>query len=113
MNMMNVCHYLLTQEGAIREVTPDEAAAVASGESALPEYADLRLRYLQVVVDDKSDGENIRVRTAGATVEFDHDGILSEAGIAMGAENAISRFEHDTCVQLALGGVLGEPITRH
>lgn len=114
MAMMNVSHYLLTPEGSIAEVSPEQAAAVAAGEGALPEFAHARLRYLQVIVDDKTDeDDSIQVRTAGAMLLLDADGRLREAGIAMGENNAISSFEHDTCVQLALHEVAHETIVRH
>ena len=114
MAMMNISHFLLTPGGEIAEVTPEQAAAVAAGEGTLPEFADARLRYLQVIVDDKTEDEDsIQVRTAGALIHLDADGRLQEAGMAMGGDNAISSFEHDTCVQLALHEVAYEPITRH
>jgi hypothetical protein len=93
-------HFVLTTDGAIREFTSEQAALLASGSDRLPEFADLRLRYLQVAFEPTSASE-LRVQTAGGSIRFDHDGRLAEAAPPVGNET-ITRFEHDTCVQWAL-----------
>ena len=55
--------------------------------------------------------EELQVRTAGAYISFDPQGRLSEAGAP--DDGAISSFEHDTCVQLALRDTLPEYIIHH
>ena len=96
-----VHHLVLTPEGGIREFSPDLAAKVAAGSGKLPEYADRRVRYVQVTVSDETDGE-LKVVTAGASIKFDHSGRLTEAGPIGGNDPRISPFEHDACVQWAL-----------
>jgi hypothetical protein len=93
-------HFLLTQDGSVREFTAEQAALIAAGANRLPEYAQRRLRYLQVTLNEAQDAE-IKVQTAGAAIEFDADGRLTEA-TPPGEGEKISRFEHDTCVQWAL-----------
>lgn len=100
---MDIKHYLLTQDGRVREFEAAEASRIANGLNALPEYADSDLRYVQVVVDSGQEENSLQVKTAGAMLHFDHAGNLAEAqGSQEGEEDPISRFEHDTCVQLAL-----------
>lgn len=99
---MHIKHFLLTEDGSIREFNAEEAARIANGVNSLPEYADSSLRYVQVVVDEADEENSLHVKTAGALLRFDHDGRLSEAEGNREDEDAISRFEHDTCVQLAL-----------
>ncbi len=100
---MQVKHYLLTEDGNVREFNPEEAARIANGVNSLPEYADSSLRYVQVVVESADEDNNLQVKTSGALLRFDHDGRLSEAdGSEDEADDAVARFEHDTCVQLAL-----------
>jgi hypothetical protein len=93
-------HFLFTQDGAVREFSAEQAALIAAGANRLPEYAQRRLRYLQVTLNEAQDAE-IKVQTAGAAIEFDSDGRLTEAA-PPGEGEKISRFEHDTCVQWAL-----------
>lgn len=93
-------HFVLTQEGLVREFTGEQAALIAAGANRLPEFADCQLRYLQVAWDSEAESE-IRVQTAGACIRFDADGRLTEAAPPDDGE-LISRFEHDTCVQWAL-----------
>jgi hypothetical protein len=93
-------HFLLTQDGAVREFSAEQAALIAAGANRLPEYAQRRLRYLQVTLNSVQDAE-IKVQTAGAAIEFDADGRLTEAAPPRDDEK-ISRFEHDACVQWAL-----------
>lgn len=96
-----VRHFLLTSEGQIREFSGEQAARVASGMGKLPEFAKRRVRYLQVSVSDNFD-EELRVVTASASIRFDADGRLSEAGPIDDKTGSISDFEQDACVQWAL-----------
>jgi hypothetical protein len=93
-------HFVLSQDGAISEFTAEQAAMIAAGENKLPEFAERRLRYLQVSWDDETQAE-LKIQTAGAAIKFDADGRLLEAA-PPSDEEKISRFEHDTCVQWAL-----------
>lgn len=111
--MLHVSHFLFTPQGGIEEVPTDIAADVASGERPLPEYSAHRLRYLQVIVDQQDKDADVQVRTAGALVHFDDQGHLKEAGIAMGERDGISRFEHDTAVELALDGLFRKQEVRN
>jgi hypothetical protein len=97
-------HFVLTPEGGIREFSTDQAALIAAGARSVPELADLRVRYLQLTVDDSADNGELKVQTAGASIVFDHDGKLREAGPPADTEQ-ISRFEHDTVVQWALKNI--------
>jgi hypothetical protein len=107
-----VHHLVLTPEGGMREFSPELAAKVAAGAGKLPEYAERRVRYVQVTITDESDGE-LKVVTAGATIRFDRDGRLTEAGPIGGDDPRISPFEHDACVQWALRNFPTPPVTRH
>lgn len=104
-------HFVLTQDGEIREFTSEEAALIAAGANRLPEFAERRMRYLQVSWDAESNSE-LRIQTAGAAIKFDADGRLTEA-VPPGDEEKISRFEHDTCVQWALRNMAAAPLTFH
>ncbi len=108
---IEVRHFLITPDGGIREFTREQAARVAAGSSRLPELADRRVRYLQLTVDDTEAGE-IRVQTAGASVSFDADGRVNDAG-PPADEEMISRFEHDAVVQWALRDVPAVAPTFH
>jgi hypothetical protein len=112
MKASEVHHLLLTPEGGMREFTPEVAAKVAAGASKLPEYAERNVRYVQVTVTDESDGE-LKVVTAGATIRFDRDGRLTEAGPIGGDEPRISPFEHDACVQWVLRDFPTPPVVYH
>ncbi len=104
-------HFVLSQDGSIREFTPEEAALIAAGSNRLPEFAECRMRYLQVTWEDASATE-LRIQTAGAAIRFDAEGKLSEA-LPPKEEEKISRFEHDTCVQWALRRANVAPLTFH
>jgi hypothetical protein len=104
-------HFVLSQQGDIREFSADEAALIAAGSNKLPEFAECRLRYLQVSWEDASATE-LKIQTAGAAIKFDADGKLAEAVPPTDAEK-ISRFEHDTCVQWALRKVNVAQLTFH
>jgi hypothetical protein len=104
-------HFLITQDGAVREFTAEQAALIAAGANRLPEYAQRRLRYLQVTLNSAMDAE-IKVQTAGAAIEFDAEGRLAEAAPPRDNEK-ISRFEHDTCVQWALRDLAMQTPTVH
>jgi hypothetical protein len=112
---MQVRHYILSDDGRIAEFSTEEAFKVANRLSSLPQYADCRLRYVQVQFDDQEDvlPDRLKVRIAGAYVSFDKQGRLSDADAPAEADNAISNFEHETCVQLALRSQLSSQITLH
>lgn len=106
-------HFVLTQEGIVREFTGEQAALIAAGSDRLPEFADRQLRYLQVTFDTESETETeIKVQTAGASIRFDGEGRLTEAVPPKDGES-ISRFEHDTCVQWALRSIAALRPTIH
>ena len=96
----HVRHFVLTGDGRIREFSPEQAAKVAAGASRMPEFADERVRYLQLTLEDETDTE-IRIQSAGASIRFDGDGKLLEAGPAT-PEDQISGFEHDAVIQWVL-----------
>ena len=75
---MEVRHFVLAPDGAIREFSPAEAALIAAGSNKLPEFAERRVRYLQVSWDDEAAAE-MKIQTAGAAIKFDADGRLAEA----------------------------------
>lgn len=96
-----VHHLVLTPEGGLREFPQELAARIAAGSGKLPELAGRRVRYVQVTVSDETDGE-LKVVTAGASIQFDRDGRLTDAGPIGTDDPRISAFEHDACVQWAL-----------
>jgi len=104
-------HFVLSEDGSIREFSPEEAALIAAGANKLPEFAESRVRYLQVSWDDEATSE-LKIQTAGAAIKFDCDGRLAEAA-PPSDEEKISRFEHDTCVQWALRNVEVAALTFH
>ena len=112
---MQVKHYILSNDGRIAEFSTEEAFKVANRLSSLPQYADSRLRYVQVQFDDLDETapEKLKVRIAGAYVTFDDQGRLSDADAPNATDSTISRFEHETCVQLALREALHESVTLH
>lgn len=107
-----VHHLVLTPEGGMREFSSDLAAKVAAGAGQLPEFAERRVRYVQVTITDESDGE-LKVVTAGASIKFDRDGRLTEAGPIGGNEPRISPFEHEACVEWALRDWPAAPVVMH
>jgi len=107
-----VHHLVLTPDGGLREFSPDLAARVAAGAGKMPEFAERRVRYVQVTVSDETDGE-LKVVTAGASIKFDRDGRLAEAGPIGGDDPRISPFEHDACVQWALRNWPAAPVVFH
>jgi len=108
---MEVRHYVLAPSGEIREFSPEEAALIAAGSNRLPEFAERRVRYLQVSWDDEAATE-LKMQTAGAAIKFDAEGRLAEAA-PPSEDEKISRFEHDTCVQWALRGAEVAALTFH
>ena len=108
---MHIRHFVLTAVGDIREFSTEQAALIAAGANKLPEFADQRLRYLQVSLEDSSETE-LKIQTAGACIRFDGDGKMAEAGPPADHEN-ISRFEHDACVQWALKDIPSTALTFH
>jgi len=108
---MQIRHFVLTTSGSIREFSTEQAALIAAGADTLPEFADQKLRYLQVTLEDSSETE-LRIQTAGASLRFDGEGKMAEAGPPSDQEN-ISRFEHDACVQWALKDIPATALTFH
>src|SRR5262245_42045557 len=104
-----VHHFVLTPDGGMREFSPEQAAKVAAGAGKLPEYAERRVRYVQVTVTTETEDE-LKVVTSGASIRFDRDGRLTEAGPIGTEDPRISPFEHDACVQWALRGFPTEPV---
>ena len=112
MSATEVHHIVLTPDGGLREFSAELAARIAAGAGKLPEFAERRVRYLQVTVTDESDGE-LKVVTAGASIKFDRDGRLTEAGPIGGDEPRISPFEHEACVEWALRDWPATPVVVH
>ena len=112
---MPVKHYILSNDGQIAEYSTEQAFLVANGLSPLPEFADSRQRYVQVQYDEPEElgTEKLQVRVSGAYVSFDGQGRLSGAGTNTDGREPISRFEQDTCVQLALREALREARILH
>ncbi len=108
---MQIRHFVLTAEGNIREFSTEQAALIAAGANKLPEFADQRVRYLQITLQDATENE-LKIQTAGASIRFDADGRMAEAGPPTDNEN-ISRFEHDACVQWALKDIPATSVTFH
>ena len=108
---MQIRHFVLTPDGTIREFSSEQAAQIAAGENRLPEFAEHRLRYLQITLDNVSESE-LKIQTAGALIRFDADGRMAEAGPAPDNEN-LSRFEHDACVQWALKDLPAAAVVFH
>ncbi|HUS24159.1 MAG TPA: hypothetical protein VM369_04370 [Candidatus Binatia bacterium] len=106
-------HFVFTPDGRIREFSPEQAARVAAGAGKVPEFADHSLRYLQVTVVEEADEEDIKVATAGASLRFDGEGRLTEAGPMDGDTGSINSFEQETCVQWALRDLPASVITYH
>ncbi len=107
---MLIKHFVLTDDGRIREYSSEEAFSVVNGMKSIPELADLKVRYLQVRFDEQQEADTMQVITAGAAIRFDADGRLCEADdleISAKPKQAapISEFEQETCVQLALASV--------
>lgn len=112
---MHIKHFVLTDDGRIREYSSEEAFSVANGMTRIPELADLKVRYLQVRFDEESaEDDAMQIVTAGASIRFDADGRLCEADNLEIAEEPqekapITAFEQETCVQLALASVEFSP----
>lgn len=105
-------HFVLTPDGRLREFSAEQAARVAAGAGKLPEFAEHRVRYLQLTVSAES-GDEIKVISAGASISFDADGRLTEAGPIGEQDEKITHFEHDACVQWALRDLPAASITYH
>ncbi|HLQ85493.1 MAG TPA: hypothetical protein VK110_05005 [Salinisphaeraceae bacterium] len=96
-------HFLLTKDNTIEEFSDEQASRVAAGTDTLPQFADKRLRYVQVEFDDSVDNNGeLRVRTLGAIISFDDQGRMLQAGGLDEETDELSHFEHDACVQFAL-----------
>ena len=107
-----VRHFLLTQDGGIREFSTEQAALIAVGANPLPEFAQSRLRYLQLTLDNDDSSGELKVQSAGACVRFDAEGRVTET-TAPEASEQISRFEHDAVVQWALRDIPAVAQTFH
>lgn len=105
-------HFVLTPDGRVREFPGELAAQVATGAGKLPEFADRRVRYLQVTVSNESE-EELKIITAGASIRFDNEGRLTEAGPISERDERINHFEHDACVQWALRNLPAPPVVYH
>src|SRR5690349_17813238 len=110
MDLNHTSHFVLTPEGGVRELSADFAASVAAGSGRVPEYADRRLRYLQITVTAEPN-DDIKVVSSGASISFDHSGRLTEAAPLKVEGDGISPFEHDACVQWALRDVPAAAVT--
>lgn len=98
-------HFLLTNDDRLEEFSDEEAARVANGSGLLPQFAESRVRYVQVAFDDDANEEGeLKVYTMGAIVGFDTDGRLSETESEEQDQQPLSSFEQDACVQFALRG---------
>lgn len=107
-------HFLFDRDGSIREFTHEDSVMVANGGKNLPEFADSRLRYLQVVVVQPEDEEQkYEVRMAAAYLTFDREGQLSTAEALDDDGAAISDFERQTCAELALRADIPGMVTVH
>ena len=99
---MQIRHFVFTSDGKIREFSPEQAAMVAAGAGTLPEFADSRVRYLQVTLEENdAEADEMKILTSGASIQFDGEGKIAKAGPPEDAD-PISRFEHDAVVQWAL-----------
>lgn len=105
-------HFVLTPDGRLREFTGEQAARIAAGAGKLPEFARHRVRYLQLTVSTES-GDEIKVISAGASIRFDAEGRMTEAGPIGEQDEKITHFEHDACVQWALRDLPAPTITYH
>lgn len=100
-----VNHFVFTADGQVREVDEKLAQNVASRLDRLPEYAALRVRYLQISIEKPNpngETEELRVQASGACIEFDEQGLLKGAVSADTDAEKISPFEADTCIQWVL-----------
>lgn len=105
-------HFLLTPDGRLREFSAEQAARIAAGAGKLPEFAQRRVRYLQLTVSTES-GDEIKVISAGACIRFDAEGRMTEAGPIGEQDEKITHFEHDACVQWALRDLPNASPTMH
>lgn len=112
MTTTQIRHFVLTPDGRLREFTGEQAARIAAGAGKLPEFAQHRVRYLQLTVSNES-GEEIKVISAGASIRFDAEGRLTEAGPIAEQDEKITHFEHDACVQWALRDLPNAAPTMH
>jgi hypothetical protein len=113
MTLNHTSHFVLLPDGKVREFSEELAAKIATGAGRMPEFADRRLRYLQITVSAEPQDEDIKIVSAGASICFDHSGRLTEAAPLKVEGDQISPFEHDACVQWALRDVPAAAATRH
>lgn len=99
---MQIKHFVLSDDGHIREFSSERAFKVANRMDAVPELADTHVRYVQVQFDELSQDEPVQVVTAGAMVHFDAEGRVQEVGAVEPGKMPITEFEQETCIQLAL-----------
>ncbi|SEP78490.1 hypothetical protein SAMN04488038_101479 [Solimonas aquatica] len=107
-----VRHFVLTPEGGIREFSPEQAALIAAGNQNLPEFAGRDLRYLQLTLNDGASSGELKIQTAGASIHFDAQGRLEQAG-PPNDSMPITHFEHDAVVQWVLRDVPAVAPTFH
>lgn len=106
---MGIRHFILTNDGRIEEFSEEQASEVANGSCLLSQFADSRMRYVQVAYDEETDSSGeLKVRTMGAVISFDEQGRINGAASPNTKSEALSRFEHDACVQFALRETLPE-----
>ncbi len=108
---MQIRHFVLAGDGSIREFSSEQAAHIAAGDDRLPEFAEQRVRYLQITLENASETE-LKIQTSGASIHFDADGRMTEAGPPKDNET-FSRFEHDACVQWALKDIPAASVVFH
>ncbi|MDX1497649.1 MAG: hypothetical protein R3352_08850 [Salinisphaeraceae bacterium] len=99
---MHIKHFVLSDDGHIREFSSERAFKVANGIDTVPELADAHVRYVQVQFDEQTQEEPLQVVTAGAMVHFDAEGRVLEVGAVEPGNMPITEFEQETCIQLAL-----------
>lgn len=100
---MPLRHYVFSDDGSLREFTQEDGARVANGESALPEYADSKVRYLQVAVDDEvNPSSKVEVRMAVAMLSFNEEGYLTSAESFEDEDDVVSPFERQALAEYVL-----------
>lgn len=109
---VHIRHFVLTPDGNVREFSAEAAASVAAGQSSVPEFAESRIRYVQVALDQDG-GNEVRVQTGVACLQFDEDGRFTGAEAPDPGRDQLDPFEYDACVQWALHNSGTTEITYH